>query len=94
MAIHVEYFGPATDVTHKRDDLITMESYPVSLNKVWSWINEKYGTEFGDYIITACNIALNTEYIDFDKEKPTLAFDQVQVKDGDEVVILPPVSSG
>lgn len=94
MAIHVEYFGPATDVTHKREDLVAMESFPVSLTKVWGWIKEKYGSEFGDYIITACNIALNTEYIDFDKENPTIAFDQVQIQDGDEVVIIPPVSSG
>lgn len=49
-------------------------------------------SQFVDFIVKSCGIVVNEEYVDIDREGD--AGKDVWLSDNDQIVIVPPVSSG
>lgn len=85
------YFASASSFTRKAFDDFPA---PLDLAKLSQFLESKYfGMKQG--VLDSCSMALNLEYIDIDEARgfgntPTA----VVIKEGDEVAIIPPVSSG
>lgn len=83
----VLYFAAASTFTGK-----TAESFaaPLHVRDLFSKLNEAYpGIEAK--VLSSCAVTVNLQYVDLDDE--TAGVDQ-EIKAGDEVAIIPPVSSG
>jgi len=81
------YFATASSYTKKRSEQIKA---PLRASELFETLENLY-PGIKDKVLSSCAVTLNLEYIDLDetdKSKETV------FKDGDEVAIIPPVSSG
>lgn len=94
--ITVEYFGPAKTFTDENSrDIFSFSDATISLNDILIRIGEKYSLEFTNYIIEACGLVLNEDYLELDRNMELQQFGKtLQLNNDDELIIVPPVSSG
>ncbi|MCJ1317916.1 hypothetical protein MMC15_003243 [Xylographa vitiligo] len=85
------YFASASTFTRKTSEHIPA---PLQASKLFEILEERY-PGFHKKVLGSCAVTINLEYIDIeeDPEDDTSKVDQI-IQDGDEVAIIPPVSSG
>lgn len=83
------YFASAGSYTSK--DSETFEA-PLPLSKLYATLEQKY-TGIKLKVLESCLVTVNLEYVDVPEGGDDAAND-ILIKDGDEVAIIPPVSSG
>ncbi len=84
--ITIEYFGPSKDFTSKESEKLDSIT---TLKDLYNHFVENYSVEFQKYVEENCGITLNYEYIE-ERNHP----EEIQFEQGDEICIIPPVSSG
>ncbi|KAK4944114.1 hypothetical protein LTR10_016447 [Elasticomyces elasticus] len=65
---------------------------PMTLREVFATLEKKF-PGFEKKVLTSAAVTLNLEYVDFDLEGAGEGL-ELEIKKGDEVGIIPPVSSG
>lgn len=78
------YFSSATTHTKKDNEFL---SAPLAIGKLYDVLDEKY-PGIKRMVLDTCMVTVNLEYIDLEDEP------ERELKEGDEVAIIPPVSSG
>ena len=84
---NVLYFASAGSYTSKQFESIPA---PLPLKRLFSALEERH-VGIKDKILGSCMVTINLEYVDMPAED---ADDVTMIKEGDEVAIIPPVSSG
>ena len=79
------YFASASSFTNTSSEPF---SAPLSVSGLFSKLEEKY-PEITDTILKSCALTINLEYIDLEDDLL-----EIIIKAGDEVALIPPVSSG
>jgi molybdopterin converting factor small subunit len=77
------YFASATSYTKKQSETLPA---PLNMSDLFSELEKRYPGIRGK-VLESCAVTVNLEYVDLDDST-------VSIKDGDEVGIIPPVSSG
>jgi molybdopterin converting factor small subunit len=78
----VLYFGPLKSLTGKSSETIGSD---ITITQLLSHL----ATAYEDVqLIKSCAVSVNLEYVDSEE------YDQTTLKNGDEVALIPPVSSG
>ncbi|KAI9650506.1 hypothetical protein NHQ30_000522 [Ciborinia camelliae] len=82
------YFATASSYTSKDSEAL---SAPLPLSQLFETLENRYGG-MRDKVLQSCLVTINLEYVDI----PEAGSDDTEIiiKDGDEVAIIPPVSSG
>jgi molybdopterin synthase sulfur carrier subunit len=83
------YFASASSYTSKDSESFQA---PVPLSKLFDSLEDKY-KGIKAKILESCLVTINLEYVDVPENVSTDGRETV-IKDGDEVAIIPPVSSG
>jgi molybdopterin converting factor small subunit len=83
------YFASIKDRTQKDSEHLPA---PLQLPKLFQTLEEKYDGLKTTKILESCLVTVNLEYVDM-SEKP-IADEEIVINEGDEVAIIPPVSSG
>ena len=82
----VLYFAAVADYTARESEALPA---PLALAKLFGALEERYpGVREG--LLGSCLVTVNLEYVDVTAEDG----DGVVIKEGDEVAVIPPVSSG
>jgi molybdopterin converting factor small subunit len=82
------YFAAASTFTGKTTEHLPA---PLHVRDLFAKLNDAYpGIE--NKVLSSCAVTVNLEYIDLDDNDASGAGREIQV--GDEVAIIPPVSSG
>ncbi|KAF2469106.1 Molybdopterin synthase sulfur carrier subunit [Lindgomyces ingoldianus] len=82
------YFAAASTFTGKSTEHMPA---PVKARYLFGKLEQSY-PGIGEKVLSSCAVTVNLEYIDIDgDEAPHL---NLMIKEGDEVAIIPPVSSG
>jgi len=81
------YFGPAENHTRKASENLPA---PLPIGKLFSTLEEKYGG-IKVNLLESCLITVNLEYIEVPEDENE---EGIMIQEGDEVAIIPPVSSG
>lgn len=83
------YFAASTSYTRKEHDFLPA---PMLLSALYDKLDEMY-PGIKDKVLSSSAITVNLDYVDMDEEK--IKGDQgLRLQAGDEVAIIPPVSSG
>ncbi|OCL14754.1 Molybdopterin synthase sulfur carrier subunit [Glonium stellatum] len=82
------YFAAASSFTKRTSENF---SAPVRAADLFQLLEGKY-PGMGDKVLSSCAVTVNLEYIDLDGDDA--ADGDLMIKAGDEVAIIPPVSSG
>ncbi|KAF7937735.1 uncharacterized protein EAE97_007531 [Botrytis byssoidea] len=84
----VLYFATASSYTSKDSETF---SAPLPLSRLFEILEDRYNG-MKDNVLRSCLVTINLEYVDI----PETGSDgtEITIKDGDEVAIIPPVSSG
>lgn len=80
----VLYFAAAQSYTHRESETL---SAPLTITQLFEILEKKY-EGIGQKVLGHCKIAVNWEYVDLESEM------ELVIKAGDEVGVIPPVSSG
>ena len=90
------YFAAAASYTSKQHEFLPA---PLPARKLFEVLNEKYpGIE--DTVLVSCALTLNLDYLDLEEEGTAEHgcghehSQGVEIQEGDEVAVIPPVSSG
>lgn len=87
------YFASAASFTRKAFDDFPA---PLDLARLSQFLESKYfGIKQG--VLDSCAVTLNLEYVDMDEARASgfgNTATAVMIREGDEVAIIPPVSSG
>ena len=78
------YFASASSFTRKSTELFDA---PSTASKLFETLEKKY-PGIKEKILGSCALTVNLDYVDLD------APEEVVIKAGDEVAVIPPVSSG
>ncbi|RYP05450.1 hypothetical protein DL764_003799 [Monosporascus ibericus] len=81
---NILYFASAGSFTSKEFETLPA---PLPLSKLFDTLEERY-KGIKDRLLSSCLVTVNLEYVDIPES------DQSVIKEGDEVAIIPPVSSG
>ena len=92
------YFAAATSFTRKTSETLPA---PLKVNELFSVLESRY-PGFKKKVLDSCLVTVNLEYVDIGTEEDKLDGDKksqetkvyTTIKEGDEVAIIPPVSSG
>ena len=83
------YFAAATSYTGRQHDFLPA---PLSVGKIHDVLDEKYAG-MKSKVLESCALTVNLEYVDLEEEAEKEGGGLV-VQEGDEVGVIPPVSSG
>lgn len=83
----IHYFSIASSYTKKTTESLPA---PLSLRQLFGLLEEMY-PGIREKILSSCGVSLGMEYVDLDRDD---VGEDVVIRDGDEVGIIPPVSSG
>ena len=83
------YFASASDYTSKDSEVIPA---PLVLSELFDTLEERYNG-IKAKLLESCLVTVNLEYVDV-PEDATCAENHIIIREGDEVAIIPPVSSG
>lgn len=78
------YFSSATTHTKRGSEFLPA---PLALGKLFDVLEEKY-PGIKSMVLGSCMVTVNLDYTDLEDEP------ERELKEGDEVAIIPPVSSG
>jgi molybdopterin converting factor small subunit len=81
------YFGPAENHTSMASENLPA---PLSVAKLFSTLEKKYGG-IKTNLLESCLVTVNLEYVDVPEDEND---EGMVIQEGDEVAIIPPVSSG
>ena len=82
------YFAAASTFTSRSSEHLAA---PVEARHLFNLLEERY-PGMKEKVLNSCAVTVNLEYVDIDgADAPDLA---LMIKEGDEVAIIPPVSSG
>lgn len=84
---NILYFAGASTFTGKNSEALPA---PLALGQLFSQLESRY-PGLRPKILESCLVTVNLEYVDLPAEG---ASDGVVIQQGDEVAIIPPVSSG
>ncbi|KAH7034836.1 uncharacterized protein B0I36DRAFT_360306 [Microdochium trichocladiopsis] len=90
---NVLYFASAGSFTAKEYEAFPA---PLELSKLFDVLEERYNG-IRDRILSSCLVTVNLEYVDIPEGSNTSEGESIApvvIKEGDEVAIIPPVSSG
>ncbi|KAF2247421.1 Molybdopterin synthase sulfur carrier subunit [Trematosphaeria pertusa] len=82
------YFAAASTLTTKSNEHLPA---PLEARHLFAKLEEKY-PGIKEKVLSSCAVTVNLEYVDIDTEDAEQA--DLVIKEGDEVAIIPPVSSG
>ncbi|EEY18856.1 molybdopterin synthase small subunit CnxG [Verticillium alfalfae VaMs.102] len=80
------YFAGASSYTAKDQEALPA---PLPLGRLFDTLEERY-SGIKSKILDSCLVTINLDYVDL----PKPGEDGAMIKEGDEVAIIPPVSSG
>ena len=83
------YFAAATSFTGRPHDFL---SAPLPITKLFDALEEKYAG-IGEKVLVSCAVTVNLDYVDLEEEREKGEGGLV-IGEGDEVGVIPPVSSG
>ncbi|KAI5307967.1 hypothetical protein KEM55_006919 [Ascosphaera atra] len=83
----IHYFASASSYTKKPTESLPA---PCPLSKLFNLLEERY-PGIKDKVLSSCVISLNMEYVDMDESDDGKG---IMIEEGDEVAVIPPVSSG
>ncbi|KAL8288541.1 hypothetical protein RB597_000593 [Gaeumannomyces tritici] len=86
---NVLYFASASSYTSKEFESLPA---PLPLGKLFSTLEERY-CGIKSKVLDSCLVTINLDYVDMPVDGVAEA-EQLIVSEGDEVAIIPPVSSG
>lgn len=78
------YFASAASFTGKRYDHLPA---PLALGKLSAVLEERY-RNIEEKVLGSCAVTVNLDYVDLETDAENM------IQEGDEVAIIPPVSSG
>jgi len=82
------YFAAASTFTGKTTEHLPA---PIRVRDLFARLNDTYpGIE--DKVLSSCALTVNLEYVDMDNDD--VSGTDKEIKAGDEVAVIPPVSSG
>jgi molybdopterin converting factor small subunit len=84
----VLYFASASSYTSKDSEILPA---PLPLSKLFETLEGKYNGMKAK-VLESCLVTINLEYVDIPEEDN--AKSEPMIQEGDEVAIIPPVSSG
>jgi molybdopterin converting factor small subunit len=87
-AFTILYFAAAATFTGKTSEQLPA---PLRVRDLFAKINDSY-PGIQEKVLSSCALTVNLEYIDLEDDDATSA--EQEIKAGDEVAIIPPVSSG
>ncbi|KAI1366726.1 molybdopterin synthase sulfur carrier subunit [Xylaria arbuscula] len=88
---NVLYFASASSFTAKEYDVLPA---PLPISKLFDALEEKHNG-IKDKVLSSCLVTVNLNYVDVPNQDGEDASESdVVIKAGDEVAIIPPVSSG
>ena len=97
MQVKVRFFTSLREIVGKREETLSFsENNKTTLNIVLKRLKEKYGTQFVEYVYDS-KTAQPKGFLQFlvnGNSTATLNGLETELKDGDVVVILPPVGGG
>lgn len=79
------YFAAASTFTGKTSEHLAA---PVKASDLFALLEERY-PGIKEKVLSSCALTINLEYVDVNQEDANQ-----QISEGDEVAIIPPVSSG
>lgn len=83
------YFASGRAYTTKDSEFIEA---PLPLSKLFPTLEKRY-PGFNKNVLQSCLVTVNLEYVDLPDDNQSNG-EEVVIKEGDEVGIIPPVSSG
>lgn len=83
----VLYFAAATSYTRREHDFFPVRGDGVPVTQLFTLLEGKYAG-IREKVLESCALTVNLEYVDLEEDAAMM------VKEGDEVGIIPPVSSG
>jgi molybdopterin converting factor small subunit len=81
------YFAAANTLTKKNSEFLPA---PLQLSSLFDTLEQKY-PGIKDKVLSSCALTVNLEYVDLEDNATGGG---ALIKEGDEVAIIPPVSSG
>jgi len=84
---NILYFASASSYTNKQYESLPT---PLPLSKLFGALEERY-EGMKSKVLESCLVTVNLDYVDIPAEGEA---DTVIIEEGDEVAIIPPVSSG
>jgi molybdopterin synthase sulfur carrier subunit len=85
---NVLYFASAGSYTSKEYEILAA---PLPVSKLFDVLEAKH-QGIKDRILSSCLVTVNLSYVDIPESDDDA--NQIVIKEGDEVAIIPPVSSG
>ena len=82
------YFAAASSFTKKTSEHLPA---PIKAHDLFAQLEERY-PGIGKKVLSSCAVTVNMEYVDLDGSDA--ANSDKDINEGDEVAIIPPVSSG
>ncbi|OAL45785.1 Molybdopterin synthase sulfur carrier subunit [Pyrenochaeta sp. DS3sAY3a] len=82
------YFAAASTFVGKASEHLPA---PVGVRNLFSLLEERY-PGITTKVLSSCAVTVNLEYVDIEEDAAEGA--DIEIKEGDEVAIIPPVSSG
>ncbi|OCK83377.1 Molybdopterin synthase sulfur carrier subunit [Lepidopterella palustris CBS 459.81] len=82
------YFAAASDFTKRNAETIPA---PVRAIELFQVLDQRY-PGIKNKVLSSCAVTVNLQYVDLDGDDA--ADKELVIKEGDEVAIIPPVSSG
>jgi len=87
------YFASASSYTKKNSENLQA---PLRLSKLFEELERRY-PGIQDKVLSSCAVTINLDYVDIEEDNNHDTAERsssVIIRDGDEVAIIPPVSSG
>ena len=89
-AFTILYFAACESYTSRSSESLPA---PLPISKLYPLLEEKY-TGITEQVLGSCLVTVNLEYVDITGGDRNNETEEVVIQPGDEVAIIPPVSSG